>query len=101
MSIVLVATFDPKPDRIDDLVEALTGALPAVHAESGCEKYALHRGRDKVVLIEKWADRDSLKAHGSGAAIAAVGAAIDGLVDGAPDVVRLEPVLVGGAEGAI
>jgi quinol monooxygenase YgiN len=101
MPVVLVATFDPKPDHVDALVDALAGVLPGVHAESGCEKYALHRGRDRVVLIEKWSDRDALAAHGSGEAIAAVGKAIDGLVAGPPDVIRLDPVPVGGAAGAI
>ncbi len=99
---VLVATITPKPGKLDDVEAALTALIPAVHDEDGCQLYALHRGKDRLVFVEKWRDGDALAAHGKGPNMAAVGAAVKGLVDGPPDVVILEAVPAGDAtKGAI
>jgi len=43
MSIVVVATITPKPEHTDEVAAAFAGVIPQVHAEDGCELYALHR----------------------------------------------------------
>ena len=43
MSIVVVATISPKPEHTDAVAAAFAGIIPQVHAEDGCELYALHR----------------------------------------------------------
>lgn len=99
---VIVATITPQPDRFDDVEAALTGLIPAVHDEDGCELYALHRGRDRFVFVEKWRDMPALGAHGSGPNIKALNEALKGLVAGPPDVQILESVPAGDPEkGAV
>ena len=66
MSIQIVATISPKPDRADAVREAFTAAIPKVHDEPGCELYALHEDGYGFVMIERWATQEDLKAHGAG-----------------------------------
>jgi quinol monooxygenase YgiN len=75
--IHVLAMITAKPGRRDALLDAFRANLPAVHAENGCLEYgaavdaeALGRfqttfGPDTVVVIEKWASPDALKAHGA------------------------------------
>jgi quinol monooxygenase YgiN len=68
LSIVVVATFRPLPEKRDEVLAAFVNTIQTVHAqEDGCELYALHTGRDSLIMIEKWADKDALTAHGSAA----------------------------------
>jgi quinol monooxygenase YgiN len=95
LPVVVVATFHPSPGRTDELVEAITSAIPAVHAEDGCELYALHRGEDRLVMIEKWASREALATHSRGAALAELGPRLQGLLIEPPEVLRLDAVPAG------
>ncbi len=60
MSIIILATAFPA---------AFEKAMAAVHeAEPGCLLYALHEGPDgRLVMIEKYAGQDAVRAHVSGA----------------------------------
>jgi quinol monooxygenase YgiN len=69
-----------------------------VHAEPGCELYALHEGGGEFVMVERWASRDALAAHGKAEALTALGAALTGKVTGPPEVRRLAAVPAGDAE---
>jgi quinol monooxygenase YgiN len=94
--VVVTAVFHPAPGRGDDLVEALRATIPDVQAERGCLLYAIHDAEDgSITMIEKWASVDDLDAHGSGTAVAALGAAIDGLVAEPAHVTRMTPIPVG------
>ena len=66
MSITVVATITPKPDRLDAVRDAFVQAIPAVHEEDGCELYALHVGKGVLVMVERWRDGAALEAHGAG-----------------------------------
>jgi quinol monooxygenase YgiN len=66
VSILIVATISPKPDRADAVREAFTAAIPKVHEEPGCELYALHEDGYGFVMVERWATQEDLKAHGAG-----------------------------------
>lgn len=102
MSVVLVATFKPVPGRTDEVIEVMAEAIPAVHKEDGCELYALHRGKDTLVMIEKWASRDALAAHGKGPAIADLFPKLEGLLVEPAEVLRFEPIPAGTeAQGAL
>ncbi len=99
---VLVATIIPAPGQMDAVEAVLRDVIPAVHEEEGCELYALQRGTDRLVVLEKWRDADALGAHGSGDNIRALGGRLAGLTQGQPDVQVLEAVPVGDAEkGAV
>ena len=102
MSITIVATISPKPGRADAVREAFTAAIPKVHEEPGCELYALHEADGAFVMVERWADADAMKAHGSAEPLTTLGAALAGKMAAAPDVHRLTPVPAGDAvKGAV
>jgi quinol monooxygenase YgiN len=98
---IVVATITPNPGQMDALENALRELAPAVHEEDGCELYALHRGPDRLVFVEKWRDAEALRAHGTGPNTKALGEKMSGLVAGS-DIQVLEAVPTGsGPKGAL
>ena len=95
MSVVVVATITPKPDQVDAVREAILAAVPKVHAEPGCELYALHEGTGRFVMVERWESADALAVHGKAEALRSLGAALAGKVAGPPEVRRLTAVPAG------
>jgi quinol monooxygenase YgiN len=99
---VLIATITPNAGQLDAVETVFKDLIQAVHDEDGCEVYALHRGKDRLVLVEKWRDMAALDAHGSGANLKSLNQKLKGLVAGAPDVQILEAVPAGDlAKGAV
>jgi quinol monooxygenase YgiN len=99
MSIVIVATAVPKPEYRDEVIALFERTITVVHAEdSGCELYALHEGKDRLVMVEKWADGNALKAHAKGSGLAALTAGLEGLLTQDLDVQLLTPHPAGDAE---
>ncbi|GMA21476.1 antibiotic biosynthesis monooxygenase [Arsenicicoccus piscis] len=99
MTAVVTAVFTPLEGRKDELVAALRETMPGVHAEPGCELYAIHDAEDgTVTMIEKWTTREDLDAHSRGEAVAALQAATGELLAGPVDVVIMTPLPAGTAE---
>jgi quinol monooxygenase YgiN len=42
VSVVVVATITPQPEHAQAVRETVLTAVPQVHAEEGCERYAVH-----------------------------------------------------------
>ena len=102
MSVVVVATITPKADQVDAVREAILAAVPKVHAEPGCELYALHEGDGSFVMVERWESPEALKVHGRAEALTTLGGAIADKLAAPPDVRRLAPVPAGEpAKGAL
>ena len=102
MSVVVVATITPKPDQVDAVREAILEAVPKVHAEPGCELYAVHEGAGEFVMVERWESPEALKVHGSAEALSTLGGRLAGKLQGAPEVRRLSAVPAGDADkGAV
>jgi quinol monooxygenase YgiN len=95
MSVVVIATIVPLPQYRDDVLAAFRAAVPQVHAEDGCELYALHEAEDRLVMIERWTSAEALAAHGKGAALAVLRPAVEGKLAVANDVVRMQAVPAG------
>ncbi|CRZ14926.1 putative quinol monooxygenase [Mycolicibacterium neworleansense] len=95
MPVVVVATMKAKPESVDTVREACTNAVAAVHDEPGCQLYSLHETDGTFVFVEQWADADALKAHSTAPAIGALFGTIGELLDGAPDIKMLQPVVAG------
>lgn len=95
MSVVVVATLTPKPEAVDAVREAILAAVPQVHAEPGCELYALHEGDGVFVMVERWESPEALRAHGKAEALTILGAALADKLAAPPDVRRLAPVPAG------
>jgi quinol monooxygenase YgiN len=92
---VLVATITPNPEQMDAVEAVLRDVVPSVHTEDGCELYALHRGKEKFVFVEKWRDMAALAAHGTGPNIKAMNERLAGLVAGRPHIEMVEAVPLG------
>jgi quinol monooxygenase YgiN len=60
---VAVVTIHPKPGKLDEVVAMFKEEIPVVHDQAGCELFALHTTDDRVVLIEKWADEETMRAN--------------------------------------
>ena len=95
MSVVVVATITPVPEHRDEVIAAFTATIPQVHAEDGCELYALHQAADRLVMIEKWASADALATHRQGAALAALHPQLKGKTAGPTEVIVLHAVPAG------
>ena len=95
MSVVVVATIRPLPGHRDEVIAELSATIAQVHAEDGCELYALNEAPDRFVMVERWSSADALAAHGKGTAVGQLNKALDGLVAGPAEVIVLDAVPVG------
>jgi quinol monooxygenase YgiN len=102
VSVVVVATITPKSDQVDAVREALLAAVPKVHAEPGCELYAVHEGDGQFVLVERWQSSEALKVHGKAEALTTLGGQLADKLAAPPDVRRLAPLPAGNdGKGAV
>ena len=103
MSVVVVATITPRSEHAKAVREAVLAAVPQVHAEEGCERYALHEARDgALVMIEQWASPEALAAHGKGEPFTELSQQLEGKLAGAPQLRVLTAVPTGDqAKGAL
>ncbi|MER6196556.1 putative quinol monooxygenase [Streptomyces sp. NPDC001586] len=102
MSVVVTAVVHPKPGLLEEALAVYARHIDAVHAEPGCELYALHTDGTSIVVIEKWAGRADLDAHASGEVMAKLGPELNALRDQPADVTILQPHPTGTtAQGAL
>jgi quinol monooxygenase YgiN len=78
MSVVVVVTALPAPERRAEVIAAFEAAITRVHEEPGVELYALHEGPDRLVMIEKYALEQARSEHRKGAALAGLVSALEG-----------------------
>ncbi|MET1051289.1 MAG: putative quinol monooxygenase [Mycetocola sp.] len=94
--LVVTAHFVPAEGQFDAVHDALVPAIAAVHAEPGCELYAIHRTPENTIfMIEKWESAELLDAHGAGPAVAQLNAALAGKLASPVEVTRLQPLPAG------
>jgi quinol monooxygenase YgiN len=92
---IVVATLTPKPESIDTVREVLKRTIPAVHAEPGCELYALHESDGSFTFVEQWADDAALQTHLTSPAMTAMIGDIGEHLAGPADIKMLQPVPAG------
>jgi quinol monooxygenase YgiN len=95
MAVVVVATVRPQAEHRDDVWTALESAAPQVHAEDGCDLWALHEAKGTFVVIEQWRDPAALRAHGSGPVFTDLTQALEGKLEAPLEVEVLTPKSVG------
>jgi quinol monooxygenase YgiN len=78
--------------------DALLAAVPKVHAEPGCELYAVHEGDGQFVMVERWETPEALKVHGRAEALSTLGGQLADKLAAPLDVRRLAPVPAGEAD---
>ena len=91
----VVATIVAKPGRGGAVAELLSGVLDSVRAEPGCLRYDLFRVRhddDTLMMVEQWASKGDLKAHGASEHFVALSARMGPELAEAPVVRVLVPV---------
>jgi quinol monooxygenase YgiN len=92
MSVVVVATIQPRAGCRDQVTAALENAVARVHAEdAGCELYALHENGGQLVMIEKWASAEALTRHTQSAAFTELVGRLEGNLESDLDVQVLTP----------
>lgn len=95
----VVATIQAQEGRGDELAAILQASLATVRQEAGCLRYDLHRVRrrpDELVMLERWASTDALKAHGAAEHFKETSARLAPLLAAAPVVRVLEALDVAG-----
>ena len=91
MSVIAVATAFPVPEHRVEVIAR-------VHDEPGVELYALHEGRDRLVMIEKYESEEALSEHNKGAALADLLSALEGKLSSDLDLQVLVPRPAGNAQ---
>jgi quinol monooxygenase YgiN len=66
VSHIIVASFTPKPGRRDALRDVFLAAVPKVHAEAGCERYAIQEDEEGFVFLERWESEQARLDHEKG-----------------------------------
>ena len=97
MSIVVVVTAFPIPEHRAEVVIAFEAAIRRVHDEPGVEIYALHEGRDRLVMIEKYKSEQARSEHIKGEALADLRSALRGRLSSGLDAQVLVPHPAGNA----
>ena len=67
MSVVVVVTAYPVSEHRAEMVAAFEEAIAGVHGEPGVELYALHEGRDRLVMTERYESKQARSEHAKGA----------------------------------
>ena len=98
MSVVVVVTAFPLPEHRAEVVAAFEEAIARVHDEPGIELYALHDGRDRLVMIEKYESEQARSEHAKGAALADLRSALRGKLSSDLDAQVLVPHPAGNAQ---
>jgi len=91
VSVVVVVTAFPAPERRGEVIAAFEKAIAQVHDEPGVELYALHEGPDRLVMIEKYASAQARSEHSKRPALADLLSAVAGKLSSDLDVQVLEP----------
>jgi hypothetical protein len=79
------------------VIAAFEAAIAQVHGEPGVELCALHEGRDRLVMIEKYESEQARWEHAEGAALAQR-SALEGKLSSGLDAQVLVPHLAGSAQ---
>lgn len=92
----VIATIQVRPGHADDVVAIFSEYLSTVRAEDGCLRYELFRVRrdpDTLVMVEQWASKEALSAHGTAAHFVEMSGRLGSLLAAAPAVRVLDPVI--------
>jgi len=98
MSVVVVVTAFPIPEHRTEVVAAFEEAIARVHDEPGVDLYALHEGRDRLIMIEKYESEQARSEHAKGAALADLRSALRGKLSSDLDAQVLVPHPAGNAQ---
>ena len=94
--IAIIAEMPIKEGQMDQAVEAAKEFMEHVKTEQGCMHYTANvdtkNAPNTLVFIERYQDKDALKAHGESPQFQAFFAKAAAMLDGAPVLRRLSEV---------
>jgi quinol monooxygenase YgiN len=96
-----IAKITAQPGKRDEMLDVLQRMVEQAASEPGTEVYLFHKDLGDDVTIwtyELYTDQAARDAHGSSAAMRAIGPALGSLMGGAPELFRLAPVHATGVE---
>jgi quinol monooxygenase YgiN len=88
--VAIIATLKAAEGKGNELEAAFLAAVPEVQAETGTERYIVHRSpddADTITVYEIYTDEAAKDAHMHGDALKNLGRAMKGLLAGAPTLV--------------
>lgn len=95
MPVRLLVSITTQPGSGDQQRAAFARLAPLVRAEAGClqyDLYSVHGDPDRFVLLELWASREDLAAHGTAPHMVEAARASHGFRAGPAELVELDPV---------
>lgn len=100
--LVVTAIFRPAPGARAAVLAAMHRVIPRVHAEAGCNLYAIQEAEDgTIAMIEHWDSAALLDAHGAGDPVAEFTEELSGLLTSPVEVTRYRPIPVGDARKGV
>ena len=88
-TVTVVATFQAKPGKEEELKKVLTGLVAPTRQEAGCINYDLHQSPEepgKFLFHENWTSKAHLDAHLQSAHIKALLPRVPELALGMPEI---------------
>ncbi|MCU1514193.1 MAG: antibiotic biosynthesis monooxygenase [Microbacteriaceae bacterium] len=94
----LFATLTVKPGQLDTALAMLAELATPTRGEPGCHLYVFGPGRqpDTIAMMERYDDKDALKAHFASPHFLAIGSRLNELLDGQPASTRFTEVVAPG-----
>ena len=95
-----IAKLTAQQGKRDELLQKLGAMVAQAETEAGTEFYVFHADASDDVTVwtyELYTDQAARDAHGASPAMAAIGPAVGPLLGGAPELIRLVPVVGKGA----
>jgi quinol monooxygenase YgiN len=95
-----IAKLTAQAGKRDELLQKLGAMVNQAETEAGTEFYVFHADAGDDVTIwtyELYADQAARDAHGASPAMAEIGPSVGPLLAGAPELIRLVPVVGKGA----
>ncbi|WP_353808278.1 putative quinol monooxygenase [Agromyces sp. SYSU T00194] len=89
--VTVVARLHPAAESLEQATAAVRTALAGIRAEDGCLQYDPHLADDgSFVIVERWASREALAAHNTGAPVQVLRDGLAGLTTAPADVTIAE-----------
>jgi quinol monooxygenase YgiN len=89
--VVVVVTAHHLPEHRATVIAALEKAIAGVHQDPGVERYTLHEGADRLLVIEKYESEEARSENAKHPALAYLLIALDGKLRTRLDVQALTP----------
>ena len=99
--ILVIASLRSTPGDLNALIAGLSDAIKISQQEPGALDISAHRpgdDGDRLVLVERWASRESFDEHMGKPHMTAIPTQVGHLLAGPPDVQILQPITIGSPE---